>query len=566
MTAGFLKAYPPASIVQKAYELAETAHRSETRKSGDPYIVHPLRVAQTVHDWHLDEASIAAALLHDVLENNRSYSLKDISKQFGEEVAFLVQGLTKFKNLPHTSREEDAENMRRFILSFSKDLRIVLIKLADRLHNMQTLQFLPAEQQRTIAKETMDIFAPLAYRLGMQRLSGDLEDLAFPYVYPSEYQWLLREVKDSYTDRFAYTKRLIPIVRKLLKKHGVRPIALDARAKRYSSLYKKLIRYDMDLGRIYDLVAVRIIVGSVSECYRTLGVIHEAWQPLPGRIKDYIARPKPNGYRSLHTTVFCLNHTITEFQIRTQEMHEEGEHGIAAHWAYQQARNEKNTKAWTGVRNGKELLWVSQLRNWQEHFTNQQEFLDSLKVDFFKDRIFVLTPGNDVIDLPAGSTPVDFAYRIHSDIGDQCVGAKINGKITPLDYELRSGDVVEILTQRGTKPSEGWLRFAKSSLAKKQIRSALNPREKEDRMRQKPEHMEFRIVHSNRPGYFKDIAGVFHEMKINLSELHNQPDQKLGFAIATARSEKLSKQKMGQLLVRLKKLPGTKEIGRKVVR
>jgi len=568
MTAAFLKTYAPGSVIHRAYAFAEEAHRDETRKNGDPYVSHPLRVAQTIHDWHLDEPSIAAAFLHDVVENSDRYSLKDIEKQFGSEIAFLVHGLTKFRTLPKTMRDEDIENMRRFILSFSKDLRIVLIKLADRLHNMQTLQFLPPEKQYDIAKETMDIFAPLAYRLGMQKLSGELEDLAFPYICPDEHRWLLNEVEDPYADRISYTKRLIPIVRKALKKHGVRPLSLDARAKRYSSLYKKLLRHDMNFDRIYDLVAVRIIVETVSECYRALGIIHEIWQPLPGRIKDYIARPKPNGYRSLHTTVFCLNHKITEFQIRTREMHEEGEYGIAAHWAYQQEKKKaKRLANWLGVKNGKELLWVRQLRNWQEHFTDQQEFLDSLKVDFFKDRIFVLTPHNDIIDLPAGSTPIDFAYRIHSDVGDQCVGAKVNGKITSLDYELRAGDMVEILTQRGKRPSEGWLRFAKSSLAKKQIKSALNPKPKlSEAQTRKEETLEFRIIHSNRPGYFKDVAAVFHSLKINIFELNNKSDQKLGFAVVTARSEKPSKTKSDQLLVRLKQIPGTKEVNQKVSR
>lgn len=464
MNSRWLQEYSQKGLVRKAYDFAKEAHKDKKRESGEPYFSHCAAVAETVSEWELDEESVAAALLHDIIEDT-GYTLRDVEKRFDKEVAFLVNGLTKLKRVQYPEEKSNVETLRKFIISFSRDLRVVIIKLADRRHNMQTLEFLPTERQERIAWETKEIYAPLAYRLGMQGLSGELEDLAFPYLYPEEYKWLLENVKERYEEREKYAEKIKPIVKKALEKNGIRPIAVDSRAKRYSSLYKKLQRYDMDLEKIYDLVALRIVTKNVEDCYGALGVIHKMWPPLPGRIKDYIARPKPNGYRSLHTTVFAPDNTITEFQINTEEMHEENQFGIAAHWAYEQIKNSKRHKNWKGVQNRKELLWVEQLRNWQKHISDK-ELIDTLAVDFFKDRIYVITPHNDVIDLPAGATPVDFAYRIHSEVGNQCVGAKINGKIVPLDYELHSGDVVEIMTQRGKKPSEDWLRFIKTSLAK----------------------------------------------------------------------------------------------------
>jgi guanosine-3',5'-bis(diphosphate) 3'-pyrophosphohydrolase len=561
----WLKKYPPSSVVNAAYEFAKDAHKDEKRENGDPYITHCLKVAETVLNWGLDETSVAAALLHDVVEDTK-YTLKDIEKKFGSEVAFLVNGLTKLSAIKYSNKNPEVESLRKFILSFSQDLRVVIIKLADRLHNMQTIQFLPTERQKKLAWETEEIYAPLAYRLGMQKLSGELEDLAFPYTHPEEFKWLLKEVKDSYEDRLEYAIKILPIVQKTLEDNGIKIIALDARAKRYSSLYKKLLRYNMDLEKIYDLVALRVIVESVEDCYTTLGVIHKYWPPLPGQFDDYIARPKPNGYRSLHTTVFCIDNKITEFQIRTQEMHNEAELGIAAHWAYQQIKSsQKHAANWRGVVQRKELLWVEQLRNWQKAFTEQKGFIESLKIDFFKDRIFVITPQNDVIDLPAGATPIDFAYRIHSEIGDSCVGAKVNGKIVTLDYELRSGDVVEIITQKGKKPSEGWLRIAKTSLAQKQIKSAL--KKKDNKITQKKgdtaPHMEFKIINRDRTGYLKDITKTFAELKINITYLNSATEERKMFSMVTVRCDILPEEKLKKLLVKLKSISGTREINYK---
>ena len=459
--------------IQRAFALSKNAHGGQKRHSGEPYFNHSYETAMKLIEWRLDAPTIIAGLLHDVAEDT-SISLEEIKKQFGEEVAFLVEGVTKLGHVKYRGQEAQAENLRKMILALSKDLRVVLIKLADRLHNMKTLGAVPPQKQKRIALETYEIYAPLAYRLGMQDLAGELEDLAFPYLYPKEYQWLLHEIKDKYEEREKYLKKVEPILVQALEESKVKIIKIDYRAKRYSSLWKKLKRYDMTLDQIYDLVAMRLIVKTIEDCYATLGIIHKLWPPLPGRIKDYIALPKPNGYQSLHTTVFCIDNRPTEFQIRTEKMHEESENGIAAHWVYEQGKGESGylDKRPTFAPK-RELMWVSQLREWQKEFPDAEEFLDSLKIDFFRDRIFVITPKGKVVDLPAGATPVDFAYQIHSDIGDSCAGARVNGRIAPLDFELQSGDVVEILTQKSKKPSESWLRSVKTETAKKRIRSVI---------------------------------------------------------------------------------------------
>ncbi len=559
----WLKTYPAGSLIQKAYSTALLAHDGEKRDSGEPYIVHPLAVAESVKEWGLDETSIVAALLHDVAEDT-AYTLSDVRMDFGDEVAFLVEGLTKLQQIKYKDR--DAEDMRRFIIAFSQDLRVLIIKLADRLHNMQTLHFRPKDRQKIFAQETVDIYAPLAYRLGMQKLSGELEDLAFPYIYPDEYKWLLKEVKDTYEERQAYTHRVLPIVQKALENHGIRPVSVDARAKRYYSLYRKLLRYDMDVSKVNDLVALRIIVRTVEECYAALGVVHSLWQPVPNRFKDYIARPKPNGYRSLHTTVFCIDNKILEIQIRTQEMHEVNENGIAAHWGYEQAK--KNLKVgdqWKGVQDKKELAWIRQLQNWQKTFASQKEFLEAVKIDFFKDRIFIFTPENDVVDLPVGSTPVDFAYQIHSQIGDTCVGAKVNGKIVPLTTELRSGDVVEIVTQKSKKPSEDWLQFTKTEMAKKHIRGALKESASALRRKAGPTGVEFKIVNLDRPGYLKEVTAVFARNKVNITFLESRTDPRQKFSTVTLRTPVLPQTKIEKMTVSLKRIPLTKEVSSRLI-
>lgn len=557
-----LKNYALESLVGQAYRFAEEAHQETKRANGEPYFTHSVSVAETVHEWGLDEESVAAALLHDVVEDT-THTIAEIEKHFGPEVAFLVSGLTKLTEMHYSEKQTEIENFRRFIISFTRDLRVVIVKLADRLHNMQTLQFLDDEKRKRIAWETAEIYAPLAYRLGMQKLSGELEDLAFPYTHPDEYKWLTETIKDSYENRLTYAFKVKPILTKLLVKHGIRPFIVDARAKRRASLYKKLVRLGMDFDKIHDLVALRVVLNTVEECYAALGVIHQAWPPLPGRFKDYIARPKPNGYRSLHTTVFCIDNRITEIQIRTKEMHEEAEFGISAHWAYQQARGGKNPKKWAGVKNRRELLWVQQLQNWQKHFGNQEDFLKSLKVDFFKDRIFVITPHNDIIDLPAGATPVDFAYNIHSDIGNQCSGARVNSKIVPLDYELQSGDIIEIIVQKGKKPSEDWLRFVKTTEAREHIKSALKIR---SAAKKREPYLQFTIIGLERTGYLKDISEAFASMGVNINSLTSGVGPGPTFATITARADMMPRSKIEKLLIKFRKASGTKEVEYRVVR
>src|SRR3989344_5116502 len=411
-----------SDLIRRAYDFAQKAHQGQKRKNGEPYFNHPVAAAKTCAEWGLDEITVAAALLHDTVEDT-GCPLETIKQNFGEEAAFLVDGVTKISKVRYRGLEAKVENLRKFILYLSQDIRVILIKLADRLHNMQTLAALPPQKQKRIAIETMDIYAPLAYRLGMQKLSGQLEDLAFPYLYQQEYKWLIKNIQGKYEEREQYARRIQPVLENELKVNNINLVRLDSRAKRYTSLYKKLLRHDMNIENIHDLVALRVIVENVEDCYAALGIIHKIWLPVPNRFKDYIAMPKPNGYRSLHTTVFGPENKITEVQVKTGQMHDEAENGIAAHFAYHQG---KDTKAYlkgiASFADQKELAWVQQLRNWQKEFTEPNEFLSSLKIDFFNNRIFALTPKGEGLVLPVGATPVDFAYQIHTDIGDSCVG------------------------------------------------------------------------------------------------------------------------------------------------
>src|SRR3989338_345034 len=562
----WLEKSPKNSPVRRAFAFAEEAHKGTTRASGAPYITHCLAVGEILNNWKLDESSIVAAVLHDTIEDTKTL-LSDIRKEFGEEVAELVDGVTKITKIKYGGNN-DVENLQKLVLSFSKDIRVILIKLADRLHNMRTIEFKLPEKRTEISRETVEIYAPIAYRLGMQKISGELEDLAFPYLYPDEYAWLVKNVKEKYDERATYADKLKPLITQILKDARIKPSSIDLRAKRYYSLYKKLIRYDMDFEKIYDFVAIRIIVKNIHDCYAVLGAIHKHWTPIPGRFKDYIALPKPNGYRSLHTTVLALDNKITEIQIRTKEMHEEDEFGVAAHWAYQQVKKDtpKKMDSWKGVKNKKELLWVEQLRNWQKGFRNREDFLDSIKVDFFKDRIFVMTPRNDVIDLPAGSTPIDFAYNIHSDVGNQCIGAKVNGKIVPIDHELFSGDVVEILTQKGKKPSVDWLRFVKSSMAKKYIRNFARGKNAKLQKSVPPSGVEFRAVGLNRPNYARDITNAFSDAKIGILITNVQSDNSSAFITVNVKCGNISHEKIEKMLVKIKSIQGIKEVNFKHTR
>ena len=364
-------------LIEKAYQFALKAHVGQKRKNGEPYINHSVETARTLMDWRLDEATIAAGLLHDVVEDT-PVTEAQLKEEFGEEISSLVDGVTKISHVKYRGHERQIDNLRKMILAIAQDLRVLLIKLADRLHNMRTLDALPAPKKTRIALETMEIYAPLAYRLGMQKISGELEDLAFPYTYPSEYRWLIKKLEYKYEAMEKYLDRIRPSVEKALKDASIEVVSLDYRAKRYASLYRKLLRYEMDIDRVYDLVAFRIIVKNVEDCYATLGVIHNLWTPMPGRIKDYIAIPKPNGYRSIHTTVMCVDNHLVEFQIRTEQMHREAENGIAAHWAYEESKGSKNYNRKKAIKAAsQEIKWVEQLRSWQNETVNSKEFINS---------------------------------------------------------------------------------------------------------------------------------------------------------------------------------------------
>lgn len=463
-------------MIKLAYEFAEEAHRGQTRKSGEPYITHPLAVAITLAKMGMDQATIIASLLHDVPEDTNT-NLVEIEKNFGTEVAKLVAGVSKLGVIKYRGIERYAENLRKMFVSMAEDIRIIIIKMADRLHNLTTLESLPPEKRTRIAQESLEIYAPIANRLGMGSIKGELETLAFPFVYPTEWEWMKRDVLPKIKIKLEYINRVIKIVESDLRKERIKIISIHGREKRPLSLYLKLIKphYNRDVSKLYDLVALRIIVPSVADCYQALGVVHKLWKPLPGRIKDYIAQPKPNGYQSLHSTVFCEEGMIVEFQIRTPDMHQQAEYGIASHWQYKEATKNNKRYGDKGMPLPKKLKWVEDLVLWQKEIHDNQQYLKSLEIDFFHNRIFVFTPNGDVIDLPEGATPVDFAYHVHSWIGDHCSGAKINNQITPLDAKLKNGDVVDIITDKNRKgPSRDWLQFVKTSAAKGKIRSGSN--------------------------------------------------------------------------------------------
>lgn len=543
---GLLKNSPD---IKKAFDFSKKAHSGQKRKNGEPYFNHPLATAKTIiEEWKFDDlATTAAALLHDVAEDT-PHDINEIKKNFSEEIVFLVDGVTKLGHVKYRGIETRIENMRKFILALSKDIRVLLIKLADRLHNMRTLNALPPQKQRRIALETMEIYAPLAYRLGMFKVSGELEDLAFPYIYPQEHKWLLENVKEKFEEREKYAKKIIPIITERLKSNNVLLTKIDFRAKRYASLYRKLLKHEMNLDDIHDLVAIRAIVPTIENCYNALGVIHKIWQPLPNRIKDYIALPKINGYKSLHTTIFGPEQKIIEIQIRTPEMHEIAENGIAAHWAYQ-----KNKAAI--ISSAQEMSLVQKLRNWQ---TNKASNLEDLKIDFFKDRIMSLTPKGEVIDLPQDSTPVDFAYQIHSEVGNHCVGAKINGRIASLDTKLKSGDLVEILLQKNKLPSEAWLSFVKTTNAKNHIRSALKYK-KMGLLRHENTETELKIVVEDRIGILNDITKIIARSHINIMS-HQSHSVKDKFKTVKIVCDLINKDKLEKLIIKLKEIKGVKSV------
>ena len=469
-------------MIKKAYEFAKKAHSKQKRESGESYIIHPLNVALILANMRPDAESYAAALLHDVVEDT-SVTLDDIKKEFGENVALLVNGVTKLKGMNYFSSEDaKLENLRKMFLSMASDVRVVLIKLSDRLHNMRTLFFLPPDKQKRIAKETMDIYVPLAHRLGIYTIKWELEDLSFRYLDPENYYTLAKKVARKRSEREKFVNDIMEELRVLMKEQKIKA-EISGRPKNLYSIYRKIKRDKKSFDEIYDLTAVRIIVLTIPECYQVLGILHSLYKPIPGRVKDYIAMPKPNGYRSLHTTVITKSGEPLEIQIRTREMHKHDEIGIAAHWKYKEGvQLDKNYES--------KLTWLRQIIDWQKEVNSTKEFVERIKDDLFSEEVLVFTPKGDVIDLPIGATPIDFAYRIHTDIGNYCVGAKVNGVIVPLETKLKTGDRVEILTSKSsTGPKLDWLQFVKTSSARSKIRYFLRKatEKKEEKVEKKEE-------------------------------------------------------------------------------
>ena len=553
------------ALITRAYDFADSAHAGQKRKSGAPYITHPLATAQRLADMGLDSQSIAAALLHDVCEDTQ-HTIEEVRNIFGETIAFLVEGVTKLDKVRYRGNARSAESLRKMFLAIGEDIRIVLIKLVDRLHNMETLNFLPPEKQKRIALETLEIYAPLAYRLGIGELKGQLEDLAFKYVHPDQYEWLSEALREYFASRHDYIEQLKPYVAGELTKEHIHFRDIHARAKHAYSLYRKLIKYDMEIDKVYDLLAIRIIVETVEDCYASLGVVHKLWKPVPGLVKDYISLPKPNGYRSLHTTVFGPEARTVEFQIRTQEMHDEAENGIAAHWAYAEKKSSHTyAKRNPSFAPQKELGWIQQLREWQKDFDKPDEFLEALKIDFFKNRIFVLTPKGDVIDLPEGATAVDAAYLIHSDIGDTAVGARVNGKMVALDQPLKNREVVEIITQKNKKPNRDWLGFVKTAGARQKINSFLKKTEEQNMFDKRGgEIVELRLSVHDRVGLLRDISVVFARQKINMKHVTTETKNRAfpAILIHIVLKQRIDLEK---IMVKLKEIKGVVEVGYKII-
>lgn len=459
-----IKTYNPnvdEAEIRSAYELAKVNHQGQKRNSGEDYIIHPLHVAMILADMNMDSATIIAGLLHDTIEDT-SVIYEDIEKKFGKEIAELVDGVTKLKKLNYKSKaEKQAENIRKMVLAMAKDIRVIIVKLADRLHNMRTLEYMTEAKKIEKATETLEIYAPIADRLGMSRVKWELEDLSLRYLDPDEYYKLVDMVNKRRKEREELINSIIDTLKVNLERVGIK-CEINGRPKNFYSIYKKMKVKGKVFDEIYDLSAVRILTNDIKDCYGALGVVHTLWKPIPGRFKDYIAMPKPNNYQSLHTTVIDNNGETFEVQIRTYQMHQTAEYGIAAHWKYKTGQ----TKTTSFDEN---LTWLRQLMEWQKDLNDPNDFMDTLKVDFFADEVFVFSPKGDVINLPEGSTPIDFAYRIHTQVGNTCVGAKVNGRIVPLSYKLSSGNIVDIITNTNSGPSLDWLNIVKSNQAKKKI-------------------------------------------------------------------------------------------------
>lgn len=507
-------------MVNKAFNLAFEAHKEQKRDSGEPYIIHPIEVSTILAELGMDTSTIVAGLLHDVIEDTE-YTYDDIKNLFGEEVANLVSGVTKITKMEYKSKEEQqADNFRKMLLAMADDIRVIIIKLADRLHNMRTLKYRKKEKQKKTAMETLDIYAPLAHRLGISKIKWELEDLSFRYIHEEEYYDLVKQVAEKRAEREIYIKNIIEEMYNKLEEAGI-DSDIDGRPKHFFSIYKKMVNKNKSIEQIFDLTAIRVLVNTVKDCYEVLGIVHTIYKPIPGRFKDYIAMPKPNMYQSLHTTVIGPQGKTFEIQIRTFEMHRTAEYGIAAHWKYKEGDNnseikEKNFES--------KLVWLRDMLEFQKETADAEEFIEGFKIDLFTDEIFLFTPKGVVIDLPNGATPIDFAYRIHTDIGNKCVGAKVNGKIVPLDYKLKTGEIVEVLTSNNAKgPNIDWLNIAKSNQAKSKIRSWFKKSKKEENISKGKEVFEKEL--KKQGVHFADIAkGETYEKFVKRNNINCMDD------------------------------------------
>lgn len=496
------------SLIEKAYNIAEKYHAGQLRKSGEEYFIHPVEVAKILIELEMDDATIIAGLLHDVLEDT-DYTYEQLKNDFGDEIAMLVEGVTKLGTLVYESKEErQAENLRKMFLAMSKDIRVLIIKLADRLHNMRTINYMDERKIREKCLETIEIYAPLAHRLGISKIKWELEDISFRYLEPHAYYDLYEKVKKKRSERENIINEVIEELKSEIKLHNI-SFEITGRSKHFYSIYKKMKYQNKEFDEIFDLMAVRIIVDSIRDCYAVLGIVHTMWKPIPGRFKDYIAMPKPNMYQSIHTTVIGKNGDPFEIQIRTLEMHKIAEYGIAAHWKYKEGK--QNNSEFDN-----KLSWLRQMMEWQRELKDPKEFMESLKVDLFSNQVFVFTPKGEVIELPMGSTPIDFAYKIHSEVGNRCTGARVNGKMVPLDFKLNNGNIVEIITSSNSKgPSIDWLKIVKSTQAKNKIKNWLKKEDKSDNIDKGREVLEKYV---RRKGY--DSQQIIRPQWINKAAKH----------------------------------------------
>ncbi|MGO3167913.1 RelA/SpoT family protein, partial [Senegalia sp. (in: firmicutes)] len=489
-----IKQYNPQADVEKvrkAYNFAKSAHEGQLRNSGEDFIIHPVNVAMILADMNMDISTIIAGLLHDVIEDTEnSYNL--VKEEFGVEVANLVDGVTKLKKIQYKTKEErKAESLRKMVIAMAKDIRVIIIKLTDRLHNMRTLEYMSDEKKKEKALETLEIYAPIANRLGIFKIKWELEDLSLRYIDPEGYYDLVDKVSKKRKEREEYINEVIDKLNVKLDEVDIES-EINGRPKHFYSIYRKMVYQNKVFEQIFDLTAIRIIVNSVKDCYGALGIVHTLWKPIPGRFKDYIAMPKANMYQSLHTTLIGPGGEIFEVQIRTWDMHKTAEYGIAAHWKYKEGNKEEENF-------DKKLSWLRQMMEWQKDMKDPKEFMESLKIDLFTNEVFVFTPKGDVVNLPAGSTPIDFAYRVHTDVGNKCVGAKVDGRIVPLDYKLKNGNIVSVLTSPNSiGPSRDWLKIVKSSQAKSKIKQWFKKEEKSDNIIKGREKLEREI---KRDGY-----------------------------------------------------------------